>query len=357
MWAARFAFIGSLAGVFVTYALTFSRAVGSHLSCGEKDDCGKVAASALAMIGPIPTSVFGLVAFFVLAVLSARFLERAEPGVRNIAFAFAALCAAINLGFSAYAQFVVHAHCIWCLIANLLYGIVALCLSSTNFEEPLSRFDAMRWQIWPGITLFLAASIYGISIIPKGLLDSKSPLFSLIGSRDGNEAAISKIDASELASARSIQTGSSDASGVTLVIFVDLECHYSRDALRSAFSELENHDFKMIIRHHPLRSHGSARELARMAEQLKPNGNAIEFLRRLCESSYELDDASAIAARLKRDSSAPTGQIETDEAVGKAIGVHEVPFALLMKTGEPTEFSTDALKLLHRVKWPEVKTP
>ena len=322
----------TLLGLFDSLYLLWVYASPSHPMVCLGSGCDEVRASRFAHILGLPTPVYGVMMYAMLALLLF-----AEPLVRPaMAAVFRALVlwiAALGIVASAVLTYieaaVIHAWCAWCVVSAVvvvLIFVLSLMLRHSHFDD-YAQARAMWWR-------HALVLVLGIAIGARA--------FSWLRQHAEAQVQAAAPSATEL-SARLVRpdshgTGNPQAA-VTLVEFGDLQCP-SCAAAEPQIRELRQRyrdRVRFIFRQFPLeKMHIFAMKAAEASECAAQQGKFWESVERFYAANGELGDESL--ARYSRElgldggkfqsclsSGATRAIIQRDSEDGRALGVRGTP--------------------------------
>ena len=322
----------SLLGLFDSLYLLWVYASPAHPMVCLGGGCDQVRASRFARLAGVPTPLFGVVMYGVLALLIF-----AEPLVapltgallRRAVAAIAALGVIASAALTAIEAFILHAWCVWCVvqaIAVTIVFIVSLTLLGSRFDDRARS----RAAFWRHALVLVLAIVVGARAFAWLQSREQAPL---------EAAAPSSADvASRLVRPDSHSTGNPQAP-VTLVEFGDLQCPScvaSEPEIRE-LRRLYRDRVRFVFRQFPLESvHVYALKAAQASECAALQGKFWESVDRFYSANGDLKDESLLryAGELGLDtamfqsclgSGATLAVIERDREDGRALGVRGTP--------------------------------
>jgi len=284
----------ALGGVFISSYLLWSYTSPSRPMVCMGTGCDVVRASPFAHFLGLPTPVYGVVMYGLLALLV--FAEALLPGPG----AFLRLSAATvsgagfltSLYLSGVEAFVIHAWCAWCVASAITVTIFfALALLDTYRPEPRSATEGRTKSRalpalagWRGqVSLSIVAVAFGI------------PTFSWLvkhGTPPPAQPGTPQALAERLVRPDSHWTGSSDAL-VTMVEFGDFECPYCGDVQKSVEAVRAKYGdrIRLIFRHYPVWAlHPYAETAAEASECAADQGKFWEAAKKFYDNQTDLSD-------------------------------------------------------------------
>jgi protein-disulfide isomerase/uncharacterized membrane protein/rhodanese-related sulfurtransferase len=322
----------TLVGLFDSLYLLWVYASPSHPMVCLGSGCDEVRASRFAHIAGLPTPLYGVLMYAVLALLLF-----AEPLVQPATSAwFRKLVTAISgLGVAAAAAltyieaFVIHAWCAWCVLSALLITLVFV-LSLTLRRSRFDDYAQARATWWRHALVLVMAIAIG------------ARAFTWLQRHAEQQVQAAAPSATELA-ARLVRpdshmTGNPQAV-VTLVEFGDLQCP-SCAAAEPELRELRRRygdRVRFVFRQFPLeKMHIFAMKAAEASECAAEQGKFWEAVDRFYAANGELGDESL--ARYAKEVGLDTGKfnsclasgekravIKRDGEDGQALGVRGTP--------------------------------
>lgn len=322
----------SLLGLFDSLYLYWVYASPSHPLVCLGGGCDQVRASRFAHIAGVPTPLFGVVMYGVLALLIF-----AEPMVapatgallRRAVSVIAALGVIASAALTAIEAFVIHAWCVWCVVQAIAVTIIFI-LSLTLLG---SRFDdraRSRAAFWRHALVLVLAIVIGSRAFTWLQSQYEAPVEAT--------APTATDVASRLVRPDSHSTGNPQ-SPVTLVEFGDLQCP-SCAAAEPEMRELRRlyrDRVRFVFRQFPLEAvHVYALKAAEASECAAQQGKFWESLDRFYSANGDLKDESLVryAGEVGLDtakfqsclgSGATLALIQRDREDGLALGVRGTP--------------------------------
>ncbi|MBZ5511977.1 MAG: thioredoxin domain-containing protein [Acidobacteriia bacterium] len=322
----------SLLGLFDSLYLLWVYASPAHPMVCLGGGCDQVRASRFAHIAGVPTPLYGVVMYGILALLIfAEPLVAPASGalLRRAVAVIAALGVIASAALTAIEAFIIRAWCVWCVVqavAVTLIFILSLTLLGSRFDDRARS----RAAFWRHALVLVLAIVVG------------SRAFTWLQSREQvpvEAAAPTAADvASRLVRPDSHSTGNPQAP-VTLVEFADLQCP-SCVAAEPEMRELRRlyHDrVRFVFRQFPLESiHVYALKAAEASECAAQQGKFWQSMDRLYSANGDLKDESLLryAGELGLDtamfqsclgSGATLAVIQRDREDGHALGVRGTP--------------------------------
>ena len=322
----------SLLGLFDSLYLFWVYASPSHPMVCLGGGCDQVRASRFAHIAGVPTPLFGVVMYGVLALLIfAEPLVAPASGalLRRAVSVIAALGVIASAALTAIEAFVIHAWCVWCVvqaIAVTFIFILSLTLLGSRFDDRARS----RAAFWRHALVLVLAIVVG------------SRAFAWLQSQHEAPVEAAAPTAAELASRLvrpdSHSTGNPQAP-VTLVEFGDLQCP-SCAAAEPEMRELRRlyrDRVRFVFRQFPLEAvHVYALKAAEASECAAQQGKFWESLDRFYSANGDLKDESLVryAGEVGLDtakfqsclgSGATLALIQRDREDGLALGVRGTP--------------------------------
>jgi protein-disulfide isomerase/uncharacterized membrane protein/rhodanese-related sulfurtransferase len=323
----------SLLGLFDSLYLLWVYASPAHpMVCLGGGGCDQVRASRFARIAGVPTPLFGVVMYGVLALLI--FAEPlVEPAIgallRRAVAVLAALGVIASAALTAIEAFIIHAWCLWCVVQAIAVTIiffVSLTLLGSRFDDRARS----RAAFWRHALVLVLAIVVG------------SRAFTWLQHREEPPAVAAAPSAADVASRLvrpdSHGTGNPQAL-VTLVEFGDLQCP-SCAAAEPEMRELRRlyrDRVRFVFRQFPLEEvHVYALKAAEASECAAQQGKFWESVDRFYAANGDLKDESLVryAGELGLDtakfqsclsSGATKATIQRDREDGRALGVRGTP--------------------------------
>lgn len=322
----------SLLGLFDSLYLLWVYASPSHPMVCLGGGCDQVRASRFSHIAGVPTPLFGVVMYGVLALLIfAEPLVAPASGalLRRAVAVIAALGVIASAALTAIETFIIHAGCVWCVlqaIAVTIIFIVSLTLWGSRFDDRARS----RAAFWRHALVLVLAIVVG------------ARAFTWLERRDAapvEAAAPSEADvASRLVRPDSHSTGNPQAT-VTLVEFGDLQCPscVAAEPEMRELRRLYRDRVRFVFRQFPLEQvHAYALKAAEASECAARQGKFWQSLDRFYSANGDLKDESLVryAGELGLDtamfqsclgSGAALAVIQRDREDGHALGVRGTP--------------------------------
>ncbi|MGA2001532.1 MAG: thioredoxin domain-containing protein [Terriglobales bacterium] len=322
----------SLLGLFDSLYLLWVYASPAHPMVCLGGGCDQVRASRFAHIAGVPTPLFGVVMYGVLALLIfAEPLVAPATGalLRRAVSVIAALGVIASAALTAIEAFIIHAWCVWCVVQAIAVTIIFI-LSLTLLG---SRFDdraRSRAAFWRHALVLVLAIVVG------------SRAFAWLQHREQAPVEAAAPSASDVATRLvrpdSHSTGNPQAP-VTLVEFADLQCPscVAAEPEMRELRRLYRDRVRFVFRQFPLEQvHVYALKAAEASECAARQGKFWESLDRFYSASGDLQDESLVryAAELGLDtavfqsclgSGATLAVIQRDREDGRALGVRGTP--------------------------------
>ncbi len=229
-----FVWLPTLLGLGMSAALLVDYVRPAPIFCEENGGCDIVKQTVFASAFGIPTPVFGLVAFSVLAVLA--LLRGKRPRVAHVVLASATALVAVALLF---VQFLMGVYCKFCLVVD----ISALALLVGTIVRTKTAWDPPPGRAFPALLGSLFALVVGLPLAFGFLQPIKLPA--------PIEAELQKTPPGQ----------------VTIVDFVDFECPFCRmtnEDLSPIVAEHRPH-LRIVRKQVPLRMHPHSMDAARAA--------------------------------------------------------------------------------------------
>ena len=322
----------SLLGLFDSLYLLWVYASPSHPMVCLGGGCDQVRASRFAHVAGVPTPLFGVVMYGVLALLIfAEPLVAPASGalVRRAVAVIAALGVIASAALTAIEAFIIHAWCVWCVVQAIAVTIIFI-LSLTLLG---SRFDdraRSRAAFWRHALVLVLAIVVGSRAFTWLQHREEAPV---------EAAAPSSADvASRLVRPDSHSTGNPQAP-VTLVEFGDLQCPscVAAEPEMRELRRLYRDRVRFVFRQFPLdQVHVYALKAAEASECAARQGKFWESLDRFYSANGDLKEESLVrfAGELGLDtamfqsclgSDATLAVIQRDREDGHALGVRGTP--------------------------------
>jgi len=322
----------SLLGLFDSLYLLWVYASPAHPMVCLGGGCDQVRASRFAHIAGIPTPLFGVVMYVVLALLIfAEPLVAPASGalLRRAVAVIAALGVIASAALTAIEAFIIHAWCVWCVvqaIAVTIICIVSLTLLGSRFDDR-ARSRAAFWR--HALVLVLAIAV-------------GSRAFTWLQSREAAPVEAAAPSASDVAS-RLVRPDSHSTGNplapVTLVEFGDLQCPscVAAEPEMRELRRLYRDRVRFVFRQFPLEQvHVYALRAAEASECAAQQGKFWESLDRFYSANGDLKDESLVryAGEIGLDttkfssclaSGATKATIQRDREDGHALGVRGTP--------------------------------
>ncbi|HEX9121677.1 MAG TPA: thioredoxin domain-containing protein [Terriglobales bacterium] len=322
----------SLLGLFDSLYLLWVYASPAHPMVCLGGGCDQVRASRFAHIAGVPTPLFGVVMYGVLALLIfAEPLVAPASGalLRRAVAVIAALGVIASAALTAIEAFIVHAWCVWCVvqaIAVTIIFIVSLTLLGSRFDDRARS----RAAFWRHALVLVLAIVVGSRAFTWLQHREEAPV---------EAAAPSAADvASRLVRPDSHSTGNPQAP-VTLVEFGDLQCPscVAAEPEMRELRRLYRDRVRFVFRQFPLEAvHVYALKAAEASECAAQQGKFWQALDRFYSANGDLKDESLVryAGELGLDttkfssclaSGATKAVIQRDREDGHALGVRGTP--------------------------------
>lgn len=322
----------SLLGLFDSLYLLWVYASPAHPMVCVGGGCDQVRASRFSHIAGLPTPLFGVVMYGILALLIfAEPLVAPASGalLRRAVAVIAALGVIASAALTAIEAFSIHAWCVWCVlqaIAVAIIFIVSLTLLGSRFDDRARS----RAAFWRHALVLVLAIVVG------------SRAFTWLQSREEAPVEAAAPSASDVASRLvrpdSHSTGNPQAP-VTLVEFADLQCPscVAAEPEMRELRRLYRDRVRFVFRQFPLEQvHVYALKAAEASECAAQQGKFWESLDRFYSANGDLKEESLVryAAELGLDttkfssclaSGATKATIQRDREDGLALGVRGTP--------------------------------
>ncbi|MBZ5629099.1 MAG: thioredoxin domain-containing protein [Acidobacteriia bacterium] len=320
----------TLLGLFDSLYLLWVYASPSHAMVCLGSGCDEIRASRFAQIAGVPTPLFGVAMYGVLALLV--FVEPlfSRAGwLRRFTTAIAGAGVVVSAALTVIEAFVIHAWCAWCVvqaIAVTLIFILSLTLLRARFDD---RSQARAAFLRHALVLVLAIAV-GTRAFTWLQNHAEAPVHAA-------EPSSAEI-AERLVRPDSHLTGNAHAA-VTLVEFGDLQCP-SCAAAEPEMRELRKRygdRVRFVFRQFPLEKvHQYAMNAAEASECAAQQGRFWEALDRFYAANGDLKDESLerYAGELGLDvtkfksclsGGATRAIIQRDSEDGRALGVRGTP--------------------------------
>lgn len=322
-------------GIFIAGYITAAHLTGAEMACGGSNDCGKIAESAFAKVGPIPVAMFGLLAYCFLTSLAllrsirgdaGRSLTRAGIGVSGLGFV-------ISLVFMALAFFVVKANCYWCIASAVTMTAIFFLHLSLNTSEELPAHDSIPLALVVGfVTLASLGSLY------NGMAPAPAKEVFTIDSLIPEDAH---------------KFGDPDAK-VVIVEFVDLTCSHCRDSYKNLQTMLSQDHAKIqvVLRHCPLydlAGHELSLPAAAIGEIAAEQGKFFQFVDLMYgtqEGEYKIDnilgyaqsiglDVDEVKKRVTDKNDPAFLRVKRDVKTADEMGINQTPTFYIGLHGQP----------------------
>jgi protein-disulfide isomerase/rhodanese-related sulfurtransferase/uncharacterized membrane protein len=322
----------SLLGLFDSYYLLWVYASPAHPMVCLGGGCDQVRASRFARIAGVPTPLYGVLMYGVLALLIfAEPLVAPASGalLRRAVSVIAALGVIASAALTAIEAFIIHAWCVWCVvqaIAVTLIFILSLTLLGSRFDDRARS----RAAFWRHALVLVLAIVVGARAFTWLQRREQAPV---------EAAAPSAADvASRLVRPDSHSTGNPQAP-VTLVEFGDLQCPscVAAEPEMRELRRLYRDRVRFVFRQFPLEEvHVYALKAAEASECAAQQGKFWESVERFYSANGDLQDESLVryAAELGLDTAkfksclsggATRAVIQRDREDGRALGVRGTP--------------------------------
>jgi uncharacterized membrane protein/predicted DsbA family dithiol-disulfide isomerase len=333
------AFVG-LVGAAV---LTVGHIWGLPIPCGGHSGCAIVAAHPISAIAGVPIAVFGVASYAVIIFLLLRAAN--APWARNSLLALTGIGALISIALLGYAQFVIRATCVWCLVSGvamaLLFIIAVFLCRSTVLFAPVSSGLLL---LFGGIAL----SAFGGELWLMQRAASMPPI---------RPELLKTVSISELLESDHA-LGPADAE-VKIVEFSDLLCSVCRGVHRPLmdFQAAHARHVQLIFKHRPLtwvRGHETSKTAAVFSEIAAERGKFWQFVNRLYAETQEPNvdryrkvmrdlgiDPSVAEADLSDSRSGSLGIVQRDIALADRLGVRQTPTFVVIITGRKDPMSAN----------------
>jgi protein-disulfide isomerase/rhodanese-related sulfurtransferase/uncharacterized membrane protein len=322
----------TLLGLFDSLYLLWVYASPAHPMVCLGGGCDQVRASRFAHIGGIPTPLFGVFMYGVLALLifaEPLVAPASDALLRRVVAVIAALGVIASAVLTAIEAFIIHAWCVWCVVqavAVTLIFILSLTLLGSRFDDR-ARSRAAFWQHALVLVLAIVVGARAFTWLERR---EQAPV---------EAAAPSAADvASRLVRPDSHTTGNPQAP-VTLVEFGDLQCPscVAAEPEMRALRRLYRDRVRFVFRQFPLENvHVYALKAAEASECAARQGMFWQSLDRFYSANGDLKDESLAryAKELGLDaamfqsclgSGATLAVIQRDREDGHALGVRGTP--------------------------------
>jgi protein-disulfide isomerase/uncharacterized membrane protein/rhodanese-related sulfurtransferase len=281
----------TLVGLFDSLYLLWVYASPSHAMVCLGSGCDEVRASRFAHFLGLPTPLYGVLIYGVLALL-----VFAEPlvsaglaaWVRRGIVAISAAGVAASAGLTAIEAWVIHAWCAWCVVQAIAIVLIFV-LSITLLPAPLRNRSEARSAVLRYVTLLSIAVAAGAPAFSWLKRHAEAPV---------QAAAAAPLSASDIAE-RLVRPDSHVAgnpqSPVTLVEFGDLQCPSCAAAapeirqLRASYGDR----VRFVFRQFPLEKvHMYALKSAQASECAAQQGKFWEAVDRIYSANGDLKDES-----------------------------------------------------------------
>ncbi len=324
----------SLLGIFDAAYLSWVYTSSSPIVCGGTG-CDVVRATQYAHWAGVPTPVYGLAMYGVMALLFFAWPLFGPAKAKLAGYAATALAGAGFL-FSAYLTsleaFVIHAWCTWCVISALtVTAILAILISDlARLRNPMpsAEGDALR-QTQRNFGILVFAVVAGVPGFWLLMLRGESPPV---------KPPTAQTLGSHLVRPNTHFYGNPDAA-VTVVEFGDFECPVCGEA-EPAVRKAREHfagDVRFAFRQFPLRLiHPDAEKAAEASECAAAQGAFWQAVNVLYEHQSDLAVPALERYAGEMGLNQPqfnqcltsgdmAARVERDKADGRALGVHATP--------------------------------
>jgi len=335
----RFSLAFSSAGVAIAAALTVAHLSKTPLPCGGSHGCDQVASDPSSQFLGVPISLFGLLAYMLMAGLALLRICGMPYNRQNIltSLVVSGLGAAGSIGLTWYSVTHIHATCAWCLaslsmmvLLTITHSVLAI---GKNLEETGHPLTSLPWTFVPaGIVCFIA--VFGEAS------KSKEP--------DLSSVKLGLASLSELTQIGHVL--GSIKSPIVIAEFGDLMCPACRAMHQKVLSFQSKHLDKvsLVFSHFPLpkeQGHELSIPAAEMSEQLSPTA-FWKFIEKVYASEKKPDknQLNSIFQTFKSDSikdakSAKTA-LKSERDLGTRYGIEQTPTYILFVNGKPDAVAT-----------------
>src|SRR6266568_2242504 len=328
----------ALGGVFLSSYLLWSYTSPSRPMVCMGTGCDVVRASPFAHFLGLPTPVYGIVMYGLLALLV--FAEALLPGrgafLRLSAATVSGAGFLTSLYLSGVEAFVIHAWCAWCVVSAITVTIFfALALLDAYSPEAQPASEAPS-RTWPALAGWRGQAALSIVAVAFGI-----PAFSWLvrhGTPPPAQPGTTQALAEHLVRPDTHMTGNPDAP-VTVVEFGDFECPYCGDAEKSFEAVRANYGdrIRFVFRHYPVWAlHPYAETAAEASECAADQGKFWEAAKKFYDNQTDLSDPALFRyaqelgldmGKFKRclGSGTMAKRVRRDYDDGMAVGVRRTP--------------------------------
>lgn len=325
-------YLFSLAGVYLSSVLASSHSMALSLPCGTSDGCDVVALSAVSRIFGVPIAYFGLLAYLTLVAGTAVAIANDQPRYLKWLHHLALLCAVASTGLTVYSVVVLRATCIWCVLSNADFALIAIFLTIAA-SHPSSRVRSGNLSFIPGAA-FVACLATGYSIQELGARHRRLPV---------DVVALSQTSGRSIAPFDRLETGPRHAAE-TFVVFVDMQCEACHMLVPELIRSSESRKARLVIRHLPLGEHADSALLARWVELARLQGKGWAYFRQALDGHLEEPEQFAALAKklgveLEDRVLGPVARSNVDEdvALAKRLQLVGTPSILRFVSGKAVE--------------------
>lgn len=322
-----FALALSFLGIFIATSMTIAHLTHTTLPCGASSGCEKVAADQSSYLFGIPISVFGLLAYIILAALAiARSFGIAPRLLSKVGLLISLIGTVVSLLLTRYSVVEIKALCVWCLGSAATMSVLFMCHVAL-VRRKVESVTRSRASIGIPIvlTVFVALGVFATNRI----FSHQSPAVV-------NQAVLNSMPVSELIPTDARSMGSPDAP-VTIVEFADLSCEACREMHGKLMTLLEREKRLRLVFHHLpftfLPGHQLSDQMAVITEGAKSNEEFWKIVSNIYGSSKE-KPLSLNRIRDKVLLAKARARVDRDIALANRLKIDETPlYIILTKDG------------------------
>lgn len=347
----RFSLVLAFAGIFVAASLSVAHARHVILPCGASSGCEAVASDSSSYVFGIPVSIFGLVAYSILAGcailrsfgVAGRFLRWA-----GLAISGAGSVASVLL--TRHSIVAIGAICLWCVAsAAIMCLLLVTHLALMRRDTGSISKDRASWAL-PAVL----CAIVGLGVFATVRTLSRPAKVSI------DPARLATTSTQELIPDDARSLGPSDAP-VTIVEFSDLSCAACR-AMHPRLMRLvgNRRTVRLVFRHLPLSmlpGHEQSRPLAVLAEASKTDEVFWKFVTQVYSAEKELSttDVNRLSVGIDQTALAAGNQrVDRDVSLARHLRIDQTPtYVIVTANGRVTASVTD---LTAKLSEPQIRT-
>lgn len=318
-----FALALSFLGIFIATSMTIAHLTHTTLPCGASSGCEKVAADQSSYLFGIPISVFGLLAYIVLAALAiARSFGIAPRLLSKVGLLISLVGTVISLLLTRHSVVEIKALCVWCLGSAATMSVLFMCHVAL-VRRKVESLTRSRASIGIPIifTVFVALGVFATNRI----FSHQSPAVV-------NQAVLNSMPISDLVPTDARSLGSPDAP-VTIVEFADLSCEACREMHGKLMTLLEREKRLRLVFHHLpftfLPGHQLSDQMAVITEGAKSNEEFWKIVSNIYGSSKE-KPLSLNRIRDKVLLAKARARVDRDIALANRLKIDETPLYIIV---------------------------